>query len=225
MKRVTLLLMAALVLVAATFLIAACGDEEPASEVTTEATEEPASDETTEATGEGGSGDIVDVLEEAGDFTVLLDALADAGLLETLRGEGPFTLFAPTDEAFEELSETESGAAETEAEEMAMADEDEETEEQAILRESAEEVLTYHVLPQKLMSADFDHREQLDTLNDNEVVWLLGEGDSWSIRGADLEILDIEASNGVIHVIDDVMIPGYLYGYEDDGASDDEAAD
>ncbi|NBD28837.1 MAG: fasciclin domain-containing protein [Alphaproteobacteria bacterium] len=130
--------------------------------------------------------DIVDTAVEAGDFTTLVAAVEAAGLVETLKGDGPFTVFAPTDEAFAALPE---GTVEGLLEDT----------------EALTAILTYHVVPGKVMSGDLSDGMMAATVNGAEVT--IGVGDAVTVDGATVTAADIEASNGVIHVIDSVIIP------------------
>jgi len=132
--------------------------------------------------------DIVDTAVEAGSFTTLAAALEAAGLVETLKGEGPFTVFAPTDEAFAALPEG--------------------TVDSLLLPENQDQlvsILTYHVVPGEVMSGDLSDGMTAETVNGQEVT--ISVGDSVMVDGATVVTPDIEASNGVIHVIDQVILP------------------
>ena len=134
--------------------------------------------------------DIVDTAVGAGTFNTLAAALTAAGLVETLKGEGPFTVFAPTDEAFAALPEG--------------------TVESLLLPENIDQlvaILTYHVIPGKVMSADIAGQSlSVATVNGAEVMIDATMG-GVTINGANVVTADIEASNGVIHVIDAVILP------------------
>ncbi|RVT83511.1 fasciclin domain-containing protein [Rhodobacteraceae bacterium CCMM004] len=132
--------------------------------------------------------DIVDTAVDAGSFTTLAAALEAAGLVETLKGEGPFTVFAPTDEAFAALPE---GTVET----LLMEEN----------RDQLTAILTYHVVPGKVMSGDLSDGMMAATVNGAEVT--IGVGDTVMVNDATVVTPDIEASNGVIHVIDSVIMP------------------
>lgn len=138
---------------------------------------------------DGHTKDIVDTAVEAGSFTTLVAAVQAAGLEDTLRGEGPFTVFAPTDEAFAALPEG--------------------TVESLLLPENLETlqaVLTYHVLPGKVMSADIAGQElSVATVEGSEV--MVNATDGVMVDSANVVTADIETSNGVIHVIDAVILP------------------
>ncbi len=134
--------------------------------------------------------DIVDTAVGAGQFTTLVAAVQAAGLVDTLKSEGPFTVFAPTDEAFAALPE---GTVEGLLEEAN--------------RYQLIAVLTYHVVPGRIMSADAaDQVVELETVQGQSVT-VDGTGDGVTVDGANVVTADIEASNGVIHVIDAVILP------------------
>jgi uncharacterized surface protein with fasciclin (FAS1) repeats len=138
----------------------------------------------------GGHGDpagtIVDIAVADGNFTTLVAAVTAAGLAETLSGEGPFTVFAPTDEAFAALPE---GTVE------------------ALLNDipTLTGILTYHVVPGAVMAGDLSEGMTAATVNGQSVTFTLDGGAM--INGANIVATDIMASNGVIHVIDAVILP------------------
>jgi uncharacterized surface protein with fasciclin (FAS1) repeats len=130
--------------------------------------------------------DIVDTAVAAGNFTTLVAAVQAAGLEDTLRGEGPFTVFAPTDEAFAALPE---GTVEALLEDIP----------------TLTSILTYHVVPGAVMSTDLSDGMTAETVNGQSVTISLADG--VQVDGANVTTADIEASNGVIHVIDAVILP------------------
>lgn len=132
---------------------------------------------------------ILETAAEAGNFTTLAAAIEAAGLVETLEGEGPFTVFAPTDEAFAALPE---GTVESLLEEEN--------------RDQLTAILTYHVVPGAVMSGDLSDGMEAETVQ-GESITVSIDGDSVMIDGATVTSADIEASNGVIHVIDSVLMP------------------
>ncbi len=136
----------------------------------------------------GHSMDIVDTAVGAGNFTTLVAAVQAAGLEDTLRGDGPFTVFAPTDEAFAALPE---GTVESLLQE--------ENRDQLIA------ILTYHVVPGAVMSSDLSDGMMATTVQGSDVT--IGTMDGVTVDGANVVAADIEASNGVIHVIDSVILP------------------
>jgi len=131
--------------------------------------------------------DIVDTAVADGRFTTLVAAVEAAGLVDALKGEGPFTVFAPTDEAFAALPE---GTVE------------------ALLADipTLTDILLYHVVEGKVMAADVVELSQAMTLN-GQYVDIAVEDGKVMIDGAEVIITDIETSNGVIHVIDAVILP------------------
>jgi uncharacterized surface protein with fasciclin (FAS1) repeats len=132
--------------------------------------------------------DIVDVAASAGSFNTLVAAVKAAGLVETLKGEGPFTVFAPTDEAFAALPEgTVENLLKPENKDQLVA------------------ILTYHVLAGKVMAADVKTMKA-KTVNGAESSISVADG-AVTIDKAKVVKTDIEASNGVIHVIDAVILP------------------
>lgn len=132
--------------------------------------------------------DIVDTAVGAGSFTTLVAAVEAAGLVETLKGPGPFTVFAPTDAAFAALpAGTVEDLLKPENKEKLVA------------------VLTYHVIPAKVMSTDLSEGLKAATVQGSEVTITLDGGPK--VDGAVISTADIEATNGVIHVIDSVILP------------------
>ena len=134
------------------------------------------------------SKDIVDTASDAGSFATLLAAAEAAGLVETLKGDGPFTVFAPTDAAFAELPD---GTVET----LLMP----ENKDQLVA------ILTYHVVPGKVMSTDLQDDMEAATVQGTTVMIDLDNG--VMVDEATVIQADIETSNGVIHVIDKVITP------------------
>ncbi|KNG94530.1 fasciclin domain-containing protein [Pseudaestuariivita atlantica] len=137
---------------------------------------------------DGHSKDIVDTAVAAGTFTTLVAAVDAAGLVETLKGDGPFTVFAPTDDAFAALP---AGTVET----LLMPEN----------REQLVAILTYHVVPGKVMSTDLSDGMTAATVQGGEITVDLSNG--VMVNDATVVAADIEASNGVIHVIDKVILP------------------
>jgi uncharacterized surface protein with fasciclin (FAS1) repeats len=134
-----------------------------------------------------GGMNIVETAVDAGTFTTLVAAVEAAGLVETLSGEGPFTVFAPTDDAFAALPEgTVEGL---------LAD-----------PEALAAVLTYHVVPGAVMSGDLSAGMTADTVNGAPVMFSIDKG-TVMVEDATVIAADIEASNGVIHVINSVILP------------------
>ena len=133
--------------------------------------------------------DIVDTAVEAGSFKTLAAALDAAGLVETLKGKGPFTVFAPTDEAFAKLPEG------TVAELLKPENKD-----------KLVGILTYHVVAGKVMAADVVKLKKAETVQGSEVRIKVKDG-KVKLNGANVVKTDIECTNGVIHVIDAVILP------------------
>ena len=133
---------------------------------------------------------IVDIAVASGDFTTLVAAVQAAGLLETLSGEGPFTVFAPTDEAFATLLD-ELGV----------------TAEELLAREDLADILKYHVVPGKVMAEDVVGLDSATTVQGGSVTISTDENGNVLIDDATVVQADIEGSNGVIHVIDAVLLP------------------
>jgi uncharacterized surface protein with fasciclin (FAS1) repeats len=135
--------------------------------------------------------DIVDTALESNSFKTLCKAVTAAGLVDVLRGSGPFTVFAPTEEAFAKLP---AGTVE------------------ALLKDKKKltSILKYHVVPQKLMVSDFKTPKKFKTLQGQEIkvdglMWHINK----KIKVNDVKTVktDIQATNGVIHAIDSVLMP------------------
>jgi uncharacterized surface protein with fasciclin (FAS1) repeats len=176
---------------ASVLLLAACGDDDEATssssspataEATPPADDSPASSET-----------ITDIVAGNPEFSTLLAAVEAAGLAETLSGDGPFTVFAPTDAAFAELP------AETLEALLQPANQDQ-----------LAAILTYHVVPAEVMAADVEAGE-VPTVNSAPFTVALDGGGVEITDGqgnqANVVETDIDASNGVVHVIDSVLLP------------------
>ena len=133
--------------------------------------------------------DIVDTAVSAGQFNTLVAAVQAAGLVDTLKGEGPFTVFAPTDEAFANLpAGTVDDLLKPENRDQLVA------------------VLTYHVVPGKVMSSDIAGKKMdVDTVQGSKLS--VDATDGVKVDNANVVTPDVEASNGVIHVIDAVVLP------------------
>ena len=129
--------------------------------------------------------DIVDTAVDAGSFKTLATALGAAGLVETLKGKGPFTVFAPTDEAFAKIPKADL---------------------EALLKDKAKltAVLTYHVVPGKVMAADVK-AGKVKTVQGSDITVTTKSG--VMVDKAKVVKTDILADNGVIHVIDTVIMP------------------
>ena len=130
--------------------------------------------------------DIVDTAVAAGSFNTLVTAVKAAGLVDTLKGPGPFTVFAPTDEAFAKLP---AGTVES------------------LLKDKAKltAILTYHVVPGKILASDVVSKKELETVQGQSLKVSAHSG--VRVDNANIVKTDIVCSNGVIHVIDSVVIP------------------
>lgn len=133
--------------------------------------------------------DIVETAAEAGTFKTLLAAAEAAGLVGTLKGDGPLTIFAPTDEAFAKLP---AGTVEN----LLKAEN----------KDQLTAVLTYHVVPGKVMAGDVVGLDQATSVQ-GDTIDISINGDSVMVDAANVIATDIQASNGVIHVIDSVILP------------------
>ena len=130
--------------------------------------------------------DIVDTAVAAGSFNTLATALTEAGLIDTLKGDGPFTVFAPTDAAFEKIPSEQLNAI--------LAD-------KALLTD----ILTYHVVAGKVMASDVVALDSATSLQGEEIA--VSTSDGVRVNEANVIKTDIVTSNGVIHVIDTVLVP------------------
>jgi len=143
---------------------------------------------TEEAVEDAMAADIVDTAVAAGSFNTLVAAVQAAGLVDALKGEGPFTVFAPTDEAFAKLPQ--------ETIDALLADP----------TGDLTQILLYHVVPGKVMAADLSDGLEAATLQGGSVIFKLSDGGAM-VNDANIVATDIETSNGVIHVIDSVILP------------------
>ena len=143
---------------------------------------------------------VLDVARDAGSFSTLLGALDTANLSETLAGEGPFTLLAPTDEAFAKLPE---GALDT------------------VLADPAalEQLVTEHVTGGVQLSSALADRSEIATIT-GQILPIVAEGTSVTIGGSLITTADIEADNGIVHVVDSVIFPEGLALGSDETAID-----
>jgi uncharacterized surface protein with fasciclin (FAS1) repeats len=173
---------AVVALMSASLILAACGGDDEAADTTMApvASEAP-------STEMPAAGDIVAVASGNPDFETLVAAVAAAGLVETLQGDGPFTVFAPTDDAFAALPE---GLVE-----------------KLLLPENKDTlvaILTYHVVAGQVLAADVAAGEVPSVQGENITVTVDG---GVKVNGANVVATDVIASNGVIHVIDAVILP------------------
>jgi uncharacterized surface protein with fasciclin (FAS1) repeats len=132
---------------------------------------------------------IIDNLSGDASFTTLMKALQAAGLMETLKGTGPFTVFAPNDAAFARLPK-------------GMLDD--------LLKPESKDrlasILTYHVMPGKFTAAEVEKMKQLDTVNGDQLIFTVS-GNIKAVDNAKVLQTDIACSNGLIHIIDTPVIP------------------
>jgi uncharacterized surface protein with fasciclin (FAS1) repeats len=162
--------------------LAACGDDSNDNGTTDQTS--PAADT---GTNDGAPGDIVSVASTTDGFSTLVAAVQAAGLVDTLQGDGPFTVFAPTDEAFAALPD---GLLDT-----LLLPENQET---------LQRILTYHVVAGEVRSGDITPGE-VETVEGSSVT--VDTADGVTVDGANVIAADVDASNGVIHVIDAVILP------------------
>lgn len=180
-------------LLALSLLAASCGDDDPVESSTADdmaeddmAEDDMAGDDMAEL------GTIVDVAVANGSFTILVAAVQAAGLVDTLSGDGPFTVFAPTDDAFADLLEVLGVTAEE-----LLAD-----------TELLTAVLTYHVIAGEVPSTTVVtlDGQTAATVNGADVT-ISVEGEAVQVNEANVVAVDVAASNGIIHVIDSVLLP------------------
>lgn len=171
-------------LIALALALGACSSSTKTA--TKEAATGAASQAATKAKEEAAKGNIVEVAMGAGQFNTLVTAVKAAGLVETLSGPGPFTVFAPTDEAFAKLP---AGTVE------------------GLLKdkEKLAAILTYHVVAGKVMAADVGGLTEAKTVNG--AMLPIDTSDGVMVGKGKVVKADVGASNGVIHVIDTVLIP------------------
>lgn len=169
---------------AGSLVLAACGEDTDTA-ANPDATEASATDDGSM----DAEGDIVAVATAAGSFNTLATALEAAGLVETLQGEGPFTVFAPTDDAFAALP---AGLIDA-----------------LLLPENVEvlkKILLFHVISGSEVTSDMVTAGDVEMAN-GAMATIVVDGSSITIAGAPISGVDVEASNGVIHVLDAVMVP------------------
>ena len=167
-----------LCLSAVALVAAGCGDDE--KDTTTAATT------TTQAA--AAEQDIVATAQATPDLSTLVAAVTAADLVETLQGEGPFTVFAPTNEAFADIQSTVDTLLEPEN------------------KDDLTNVLTYHVVPGTYAAADLKDGQELTTVQ-GEKLTVSVDGDTVKVGDATVTQADVTTSNGVVHVIDKVLVP------------------
>ena len=163
-------------------VVGACSSSSDKTSSTTDKT-----NQTSSTTTKNGSDTIVGVASANPDFSTLVTAVTKAGLVETLNGAGPYTVFAPTNAAFAKIPADQLGA---------------------ILADTAQlkKILTYHVVPGKVMAADLQPEQMVKTVEGQDVDIKVANSTA-TINGCNIVTTDVAASNGVIHVIDCVLIP------------------
>jgi uncharacterized surface protein with fasciclin (FAS1) repeats len=185
MQRNIFSLLTAVVITSASLL--ACNNE--AGEKKPEATTTPAVKEETPATQPETPKDVVDIAIGSADHTTLVAAVKAAGLVETLKGAGPFTIFAPTNAAFAALpAGTVDGLLKPEK------------------KADLTGILTYHVVSGAVKAADLKDGQKVKTLQGGELTVSVKDG-KVKINGANVTAADLAGSNGVVHVIDAVLMP------------------
>ncbi|HVO15310.1 MAG TPA: fasciclin domain-containing protein [Alphaproteobacteria bacterium] len=141
------------------------------------------------ASAQAGGKDIVDTAVSTGTFKTLATALGAAGLIDTLKGQGPFTVFAPTDAAFAKLpAGTVESLLKPENKGQLVA------------------ILTYHVVPGAVMASDVVKLKEVKTVN-GAMLTVKTSGNAVMVNDATVTATDIKATNGVIHVVDTVILP------------------
>lgn len=183
MRRNPVRLAAALAVVALT--AAACGSSDSKSDSTS--TSKPAKEAAASDMSPNSDTTIVAVASANPDFSTLVTAVKKAGLVETLTGPGPFTVFAPTDAAFAKIP----------ADQLS-----------AILADKAQltKVLTYHVVPGEVMAADLQPTQMVKTVEGQDLDIKVTNGAA-TVNGCNIVKTDIKASNGIVHVINRVLLP------------------
>jgi uncharacterized surface protein with fasciclin (FAS1) repeats len=188
-------------IVALALIASGCSDDDGDDGADATTTEAAAEEETTDSMAEeegaeepAEAADIVDTAVEAGDFTTLVAAVQAAELEETLRGDGPFTVFAPTDDAFAALPE---GTVDTLLEDPSG---------------DLTDILTYHVVEGEVLSSDLSDGQEVTTVNGATFTVNVGDDGAVSLTDAagneiNVTAADVDASNGVIHVIDGILMP------------------
>ena len=160
-------------------LVAGCGGGEQTS---------PGAASPTNASTPSKSSDIVDTAVSAGQFKTLVAAVKAADLVDTLKGPGPFTVFAPTDEAFADIQSTVDTLL------------------KPANKKDLQNVLTYHVVPGTYTAADLKDGQELTTVQGEKLTVSI-DGDTVKVGDATVTQADVTTSNGVVHVIDTVLVP------------------
>jgi uncharacterized surface protein with fasciclin (FAS1) repeats len=164
----------------------ACGDDDDGSTATSET---PAATATPTATPGAAAEDIVALAQANPDLSTLVDAVTAADLAETLQADGPYTVFAPTNDAFAAVGDNALTRLLRPANQDQLA-----------------EILTYHVVPDEAMAADLQDGQTLTTVQGDKLEVSV-DGETVTIGGATVTQPDVDASNGIVHVIDAVLMP------------------
>lgn len=182
MKKNFVNILAAVAITSATFVACNNGETKTAETPTTDSVKE-------EVMAPVAAKDVVDVAIGSPDHTTLVAAVTAAGLVETLKGAGPFTIFAPTNAAFAALpAGTVDGLLKPES------------------KDALTKILTYHVVAGAVKAADLKDGQKVKTLQGEELTVSIKEG-KVMINGANVTAADLTGSNGVVHVIDAVLMP------------------
>jgi uncharacterized surface protein with fasciclin (FAS1) repeats len=184
--KVIAIIVAVAVIVGGIAFFAMSGNDEESTASTDTSTSQEESSDMAEAPAEQ---NIVELAQATPDLSTLVTAVVAADLAETLSGDGPFTAFAPTNEAFEALP------AGTLDDLLKPENKDQLT-----------DVLTYHVVAGDVMSSDLTDGQEITTLQGDTLTVKITDG-VVTINGATVTTADVDASNGVVHVIDQVLLP------------------
>jgi uncharacterized surface protein with fasciclin (FAS1) repeats len=187
MKQSTILIGVIVLLVLGVGAYLVMGSQNPPQPAQSMTQEAEAEDTSMENSSEATEQTIVDVAAGNPDFETLVTAVKAAGLVETLSGDGPYTVFAPTDEAFAKLP---AGTLDSLLQD----------------KEQLTKILTYHVVPGRVLAKDVVGLPSAKTVQGQEVA-ITVDGGKVKINDANVISTDIQASNGVIHVIDTVILP------------------
>lgn len=168
--------------------VAACGDDDGDGTTAATTDNEQAMQESASGNAMKGSENIVALASSTPDLSTLAEAVTAAGLVQTLEGPGPFTVFAPTNQAFDALGNQLNTLLEP-ANKAQLAD-----------------ILTYHVVPGDVQAADLSDGQKLETVQGDKLTVKISNG-KVMINDATVTMPDVEASNGVVHVINKVLVP------------------
>ena len=187
MSKIIGVIIALVIVIGGVVLVTSSSDDDEAEDNTANTSQQ--AEESTDAAAEEAGSTIVDLAVATDSLSTLVAAVTAADLVETLSGDGPFTVFAPTNDAFAALPEG--------------------TLDDLLLPENVDQltsILTFHVVPAAALSTDLSDGMMLETVNGEMLEVSIADG-VVSINGATVVSADIEASNGVVHVIDTVLLP------------------